>query len=90
MGHAVGVRCSRLFLHVGIQAAATATLQSALQGLRPQLRNSGVAIINHRQLKRLLRVYAWAVGGRADTSAAPRSTEELHSPVEREWHRSVA
>lgn len=74
----------RLVLHVGIHKTATSTLQTALRSLRPQLRAHGVAFINHKQVKKLPHVRAWAARLTADPLKAPRFMAELRSLVEEE------
>lgn len=71
-------------LHVGIHKTGTTTLQVALNSLRPQLRQHGVALITIEQMKRLPHEDAWAARHSRNPVLAPRFRAELRSLVDEE------
>ena len=74
-------RIPRLVLHAGLHRTATTTVQVGLEVLRRQLRKQGVALVNHRQIKRLQHLSGWASGLKPEPAHAQHFSDELRSLV---------
>ena len=74
----------RLVLHVGIHKTGTTTLQVALEEIRGQLRENGVALITIEMMKKLPHEHSWAARRSRNPLEAPLFQDELRNLVAKE------
>ena len=80
----------RLVLHVGIHKTGTTTLQVALDSMRGQLADHGVALVTIEQMKKLPHESAWKARLTTNPLESPLFREELSDLVTREIDRVVS